>query len=79
MNIFLDGKSDRKTVATLARCKLPDNEGLLQLFRQILEETKTSLVDADGDHFRRLQGRAKVLGDFLEAVDKAPSTLERMR
>ncbi len=79
MNIFLDGKSDRKAVATLARCKHPENEGLLLLFKQILEETKLSLIEADGDHFRRLQGRAKVLHDFLEAVEKAPSTLERMR
>lgn len=79
MNIFMDGKSDRQAVATLARCKLPENEGLLKLFRQLLDDTKASLIDADGDHFRRLQGRAKVLNDFLEAVDKAPSTLERMR
>lgn len=79
MNIFLDGKSDRRTVATLIKCRHPDNEGLLTLFKQILEDTKSSLIEADGDHFRRLQGRAKVLSDFLEAVDKAPSVLERMR
>jgi hypothetical protein len=49
------------------------------LFKQLLEETKSSLIEADGDRFRQLQGRAKVLQDFLEAVDKAPSILERLK
>ena len=79
MNLFLSSKSDRKAVAALVRCRTPENEGLLALFRQLLDDTKSSLIDADGDHFRRLQGRAKVLQDFLEAVDDAPSVLERMR
>lgn len=79
MNIFLDGKSDRKAVAALMRCRHTENEGLLSLFRQLLDDTKTSLVDADGDHFRRLQGRAKVLQDFLAAVEMAPQVFERMK
>jgi hypothetical protein len=79
MNIFLDGSSDRKVVSALSRCRSSENEGLLLLFKQTLEETKSSLIEADGDRFRQLQGRAKVLQDFLEAVDKAPSILERLR
>jgi hypothetical protein len=79
MNLFLDGGSDRKAVSALAKCRQAENEGLLLLFKQLLEETKSSLVEADGDRFRQLQGRAKVLQDFLEAVDKAPSILERLR
>jgi len=79
MNIFLDGRSDRKAVSALVRCRHPENEGLLSLFKQLLDDTKTSLVEADGDHFRRLQGRAKVLQDFLEAVEKSPSIIERMK
>jgi hypothetical protein len=79
MNIFLDGSSDRKAVLALARCRQPENEGLLTLFKQLLEETKSSLIEADGDRFRQLQGRAKVMQDFLEAVDKAPSILERLK
>ena len=79
MNLFLDGGSDRKAVSALSKCRQAENEGLLLLFKQLLEETKSSLVEADGDRFRQLQGRAKVLQDFLEAVDKAPSILERLR
>lgn len=79
MNLFLDGSSDRKAIATLARCRQTENEGLLLLFKQLLEDTKSSLIEAEGDRFRQLQGRAKVLQDFLEAVDKAPSVLERLR
>ena len=79
MNIFLDGSSERKSVSALAKCRQSENEGLLMLFRQLLEDTKSSLIDADGDRFRQLQGRAKVLQDFLKAVDDAPSVLERLR
>lgn len=79
MNLFLGGGSDRKAIATLARCRQTENEGLLVLFKQLLEETKTSLIEAEGDRIRQLQGRAKVLQDFLEAVEQAPSVLERLR
>lgn len=79
MNIFLDGRSDRKAVAALMRCRLPENEGLMSLFKQLLDDTKTSLVEADGDHFRRLQGRAKVLHDFLAAVEQSPQVFERLK
>lgn len=79
MNIFLDAKSDRKAVSALARCRNPENEGLVSLFKQILDDTKDSLIAADGDQFRRLQGRAKALQDFIEAVEQAPQILERMK
>jgi hypothetical protein len=61
------------------KCRQAENEGLLSLFKQLLDETKTSLITADGDYFRRLQGRAAVLQDFLEAVEKAPSVYERLK
>lgn len=51
----------------------------MSLFKQLLDDTKTSLVEADGDHFRRLQGRAKVLQDFLAAVEQAPQVFERLK
>lgn len=79
MNIFLSAKSDRKAVAALAKCRTSENGDLAQLFRQLLDETKTALMTADGDNFRRLQGKAKVLADFVEAVEEAPRILERMK
>lgn len=64
---------------SLMRCKLPESAALLELFRDRLEETKTALVAADDPvRIHRLQGRAEVLIDFLEAVEKSPEILERI-
>jgi hypothetical protein len=63
----------------LYRCKLPEHEALLALFRSKLEETKNSLVQAeDPVRIHRLQGRAEVLTDFLEAVEKSREILDRL-
>lgn len=79
MNIFIGQKPDRQQMQPLYRCKLPENEALLDLFRTRLEEVKASLVVAE-DHVRihRLQGRAEALSDFLEAVEKSPEILARL-
>ncbi len=64
----------------LFRCKQPESEALLSLFRAKLEEVKSSLVSADEPiRMYRLQGRAEVLADFLEAVEKSPEILERVK
>lgn len=63
----------------LYRCKHPESEALLSLFRNKLEETKNSLVLAeDPVRIHRLQGRAEVLTDFLEAVEKSREILDRL-
>lgn len=63
----------------LYRCKHPDNEALLDLFRSKLDEVKTSLIQAeDAVRIHRLQGRAEVLTDFLEAVEKSREILDRL-
>lgn len=63
----------------LYRCKLPENEALLLLFRNKLEEVKTSLVQAEDQvRIHRLQGRAEVLMDFLESVEKSNEILDRL-
>jgi len=80
MNLFLENRPDRKYVQALNKCRLPENEGLIQLFKHKLDETKASLVTADEEHLiRRLQGRARVLQDFLEAVEESSSILERLK
>lgn len=77
MNTFIGHKPDNAHLQALARCKRGD-EKLMELFADALERTKESLVDADDpQHINRLQGRAKVLQDFLSAVDKADGILER--
>lgn len=79
MSIFLGPKPDRQHMQALQRCKL-ENPVILELFRQRLEETKRSLVAADDAvRIHRLQGRAEVLMDFLEAIEKSPEILERVK
>jgi hypothetical protein len=78
MNLFLSSRPDRQHVAALLKCR--GSEDLLEVFRAKLDETKAALVVADDMvKLHRLQGRAEVLQDFLEAVKEAPSILERLR
>jgi hypothetical protein len=80
MKIFVGQKPDRKHIQALYRCKHPENEALLELFRLKLEEVKNSLVLAeDPVRIHRLQGRAEVLSDFLEAVEKSPEIFDRVK
>lgn len=63
----------------LFRCKLPENEALLDLFRLKLEEIKSALVVSDDPvRIHRLQGRAETLMDFLDAVESSHEILERV-
>lgn len=79
MKIFIGQKPDRQQVQALHRCKL-ENSALLELFRKKLEETKESLILADDlVRIHRLQGRAEVLSDFLEAVEKSPEIFDRVK
>jgi len=80
MKIFVGQKPDKQHMLALYRCKLPENENLLALFRKTLEETKVSLVAAeDTVRIHRLQGRAEVLAEFLEAVEKSQEILDRVK
>ena len=79
MKIFIGQKPDRQHMQALQRCKL-DNSALMDLFRKKLEETKDSLISADDPiRIHRLQGRAEVLADFLEAVEKSPEIFDRVK
>jgi len=78
MNLFLSSRPDRQHVAALLKCR--GSEDLLGIFKAKLEETKAALIVADDTvKIHRLQGRAEVLQDFLEAVKEAPSIMERLR
>jgi hypothetical protein len=80
MKIFVGQKPDPQHMQALVRCKLGENGALLDLFRKKLEETKNSLVVADDlVKLHRLQGRAEVLTDFLEAVEKSQEIFDRVR
>jgi len=76
MNLFLGHKPNRQHVNALNKCRHDDNK-LKELFELVLEQTKQALVEAsEPSHIYRLQGRAKVLQDFLSAVEKAGEVLE---
>lgn len=80
MKVFIGHKPDRKHIQALMRCKLPENESLLSLFRVRLEEVKTALVVADDlVKIHRLQGRAEVLQDFLDAVEASHEIFDRVK
>lgn len=80
MKVFVGHSPDRKHIQALMRCKFPENEALLDLFRQKLEETKVALVTAEEPvRIHRLQGRAEVLADFLEAVEKSSEVFDRIK
>lgn len=80
MKVFIGHQPDRKHMQALHRCKLSENAALLDLFKLRLEEIKLSLVIADDPiRLHRLQGRAEVLIDFLEAVEKSSEVLERLK
>ena len=80
MKIFIGQKPDRQQIQALVRCKLPENEVLLDIFRVRLEETREALIHADDTvRIYRLQGRAEVLADFLEAVEKSSEVYDRVK
>lgn len=80
MSIFLGNRSERKHVQALSKCRMPENEALLSLFKLKLEETKSALIEAEDQvRIHRLQGRAELLRDFLEAVEQSSSVLERLK
>jgi hypothetical protein len=79
MKIFIGHKPDRKHMQALNRCKHPEQEALLDLFKTKLDEVKTALIQAeDPVRIHRLQGRAEALTDFLEAVEKSQEVLARL-
>jgi hypothetical protein len=80
MKIFIGNKPTKRHLEALLRCRQEGSEALMELFRNALEETKNSLVIADDAvRIHRLQGRAETLSDFIEAVEKSPDILARVK
>ena len=80
MRIFVGQKPNRQHIQALVRCKLQENEALLELFSEKLEEVKESLIQVeDPVLIHRLQGRAEVLRDFLEAVERSSEIVDRVK
>lgn len=78
LTIFKKVTRPQATAATLLSD--PQLKPLLDLFEASLEETKTSLVNAnDTVHIHRLQGRAQVMEEFLELAEHASRILSGMK
>jgi hypothetical protein len=79
MTMFIGHKPKKQQLTALSKCKLPENQALLDLFEAKLDEVKNSLVTADDQVMvYRLQGKASVLREFLEAVEQSRGVLERL-
>lgn len=80
MNMFLGNKPEKRHVQALYRTSADDMRNLVELMALKLDETKDSLVTAtDTQQIHRLQGKASVLKEFLEAVEKSSEVLERYK
>ena len=79
MKSIIGDKPTKQHLQALMRCKLPESEPLLSLLSTRLEETKQSLIKAeDMARVYKLQGRAEILQDFLEAVNKSSEIMGRI-
>lgn len=80
MNMFLGNKPEKRHVQALYRTSADDMRNLVELMALKLDETKDSLVTAtDTQQIHRLQGKAAVLKEFLEAIEKSSEVLERYK
>ena len=76
MSNFLGHKPDSQHVRALYQCR---DGRLVEVFKAKLAEIQDSLVKAtDTVTIHRLQGKALLITEFLEAVEKSPEMLERI-
>jgi len=76
MSNFLGHKPNKQHVRALYECR---NGKLVEAFTAKLAEVKDSLVKAsDPVTVHRLQGKALLITEFLDAVEKSPEILERV-
>ncbi len=71
--------AERQVYAALERLKAPEMAPLLQFLNNLAEESKTSLIRAEGVTLHRLQGKAGFIEELLDAVQSATSVLEKLR
>jgi hypothetical protein len=71
--------TDRAVLASMQRMNAPEMKPLLTFLKNQFEETKVALIRAQGEHLSRLQGCAAYQENFINAVESAAFTLERLR
>lgn len=70
---------DRRVAQSLTYMQGPEMRPLLEFLVEVLEDTKDAMILAESEKVARLQGRAGVLKEFVDAVHKSAETLERLR
>ena len=70
---------DRLVAESLHRMKSPEMVPLHRFITELMQETQIAWITAEGDKLTRLQGRAGVLKEFLDAIDTSAQTLEKLR
>tara|TARA_R110000868_G_scaffold218849_2_gene469669 strand:+ start:786 stop:1019 length:234 start_codon:yes stop_codon:yes gene_type:complete len=70
---------DKQVAEALMRMNSAEMKPLLTFFKNLDEETKRGLVHAGADTFARLQGRAGLLEEFLNAVESSAAVAEKLR
>jgi hypothetical protein len=71
--------SELPVVTALHRMNAPEMKPLLEFFDNLCTETDIALRRGDGPEMYRLQGRALLLQEFLDAVKNSASVMEKLR
>ena len=71
-------QSDRQVLESLNRMKSPEMQPLIKFLKEMLDETTNALIAAPVDTVQRLQGRAAMLKELTDAIEKSASVLEKM-
>lgn len=73
-------KLEPQHLEVLQRCRSAEFAPVVEVFRLIHTQTLSALTKADdATALYRLQGRAAVIDDFLQTLEKAPDLLRRAR
>ena len=75
----LKSASDKPTVAALMRMKSQEMKPLLTFFETMKKETYGSVLKGEGAEMHRLQGRALMIQEFLDAVENSAAVMEKLR
>ena len=75
----LKSASDKPTVAALMKMKSQEMKPLLTFFETMQMETYKAMSKGDGAEMHRLQGRALLITEFLDAVENSAAVMEKLR
>lgn len=75
---MLTRPTEREILALARVFRSEDGDVLVGWLGRALNEVMERLVSADVDAFRKLQGRAESIKDFVEALESAPDLVVKL-